>query len=195
MLEGEEKARKRGNGLDFDELSNIILVEIGHFWCFDLRPELKKKETWDWKKKKTEEKEKELEKTLILPKKKNKTWKKRRKKKKKGGGVQSSGSSSSSRKRRTRSTTTTLTTYSDSEWTAAEDTKLAAPALALPGVGRHKQKQLYSTRRVFLMRSDEDWNELPSETNLAHREEQQNLVSPLKSRLKTDASAHTVRWA
>ena len=31
MLEGEEKARKRGNGLDFDELSNIILVEIGHF--------------------------------------------------------------------------------------------------------------------------------------------------------------------
>ena len=40
MLENEEKAGKRRRTvLELYEFSNIVLVEIGHFCCFDLRPE------------------------------------------------------------------------------------------------------------------------------------------------------------
>ena len=48
---------------------------------------------------------------------------------------------------------------------------------------------------LFLTQGDKDKNELPSGTNPAHWAGQQNLVSPLMRRLKTDASMPGVRWA
>ena len=61
-----------------------------------------------------------------------------------------------------------------------------------PGIRCQKQDQLYSMRRVFLTRGDKDKNELPRGTNPAHRAEQQNLVSPLARRSKTDARTPSV---
>ena len=48
---------------------------------------------------------------------------------------------------------------------------------------------------MFPTPGDRDKNQLPSGTNPAHWAEQQNLVSPLTRRSKTDAWTPNVRWA
>ena len=83
----------------------------------------------------------------------------------------------------------------------SEDGVALPPALALidqyffKASGFKNRNQLYSTRRVFLTRGNDAWNELPSGTNSADWAEQQNLVSPLTRRAKTDVSTPSVRWA
>ena len=66
-----------------------------------------------------------------------------------------------------------------------------------PGVRRQESEigSALSTRRVFLTRGNDAWNELPSGTDSAHWAEQQNLVSPLTRRSKTDVSTPSVQWA
>ena len=58
---------------------------------------------------------------------------------------------------------------------------------SIPRVRRQKWDQLYSTRRVILTPGGRDKNELPCGTDPVHWAEQQNLVSPLTRRWKTDA--------
>ena len=70
------------------------------------------------------------------------------------------------------------------------------PALALTGrQASETEPAIFFTRSMLLTRGYKDSNELPNASNHAHWAEQQNLVSSLTRRSKTDAWTPSVRWA